>query len=91
MLVYTIMHCFVQIFKDATMFFSCGTPNLGTVIPAMEHIDGVLTKSSDSLSNFCLTIHAALTIGKRVLHKYYNKTRESDVYRIAMGTSVSYF
>jgi hypothetical protein len=73
------------------MFFSRGTPNLATVIPAMEHIDKVLTTSSDSSSKFCLAIRAALTIGKGVLNKYYNKTRESDVYRIAMGTFHSRF
>jgi hypothetical protein len=28
--------------KDATLFFSRRTPNLATVIPAMDHIDNVL-------------------------------------------------
>ena len=52
-----------QIFKDATLFFSCGTPNLSTVIPAMDHIDKVLATTSDS-HQFSLSIHAALVIGK---------------------------
>jgi len=76
---------FVQIFKDATLFFSRGTPNLATVIPAMDLIDKVLTASSESSSKYSLAVRAALTIGKRTLDKYHNKTGESDVYRIAMG------
>jgi hypothetical protein len=28
-----------QMFKDATLFFSRMTPNLATMIPAMDHID----------------------------------------------------
>ena len=81
-------HYFVQIFKEATLFFSCDTPNLATVIPAMDHINNVLTASSNS-NKYSLPIRAALTISKRTLSKYYNKaTGESEVYRIAMGTLV---
>ena len=57
----------------------------------MELINNVLTTSSESSSKFSLAICAALTIGKRTLNKYYNKTRESEVYRIAMGTFLSQF
>src|SRR5260221_1373703 len=81
-------HYFIQIFKDATLFFSRGTPNLATVIPAMDLINNVLTTSSISSSKFCLAIRAALTIGKRTLDKYHNKTQESQVYCIAMSTSL---
>jgi|SRR5947208_13718806 hypothetical protein len=77
-------------FKDATLFFSCGTPNLATVIPAMDIIDQSLSALSESSSRYSLAIHAALTIGKRTLHKYYNKTRESNVYCIAMSTFVPF-
>ena len=61
-------------------------PNLATVLPAMDHIDKVLSASTDSLSRFSLAICATLVIGKRTLSKYYNKTWELDVYRITMGT-----
>ena len=81
----TYSHHFVQVFKDATLFFSQNTPNLATVIPAMDFIKKVLTPSSSTSSNFSLAIRAALTIGTGTLDKYYNKTQESDVYRIAMG------
>ena len=53
----------------------------------MDFIKKVLTTSSTS-SNFSLTIRAALTIGKGTLEKYYNKTQESEVYRITMGMSI---
>ena len=67
------------------LFFSCGVPNLATVIPAIDLINKALTTLSGSSSRFSLAICAALTIGKRTLDKYHNKTRESDVYCIAMG------
>ena len=60
-------------------------PNLATVIPAMDLINNVLSLSSDSPYRFCLEIRATLAIGKKTLDKYYNKTDESEVYRIAMG------
>ena len=71
------------------LFFSCGTPNLATVIPAMDHIDKVLTTSSDS-NKHSLSIRASLTIGKRTLSKYYNKAGDSEVYWIAMSTPVPF-
>jgi hypothetical protein len=57
----------------------------------MELIDRVLTISSDSSSKLFLAVCTALTIGKRTLSKYYNKTGESEVYQIAMGTFPSPF
>jgi hypothetical protein len=74
-----------------TLFFSHSTPNLATVIPAMGLIDKVLATLSDPSSKFSLTIRATLTIGKRTLGKYYNKTGESEVYCIAMGMFLSCF
>ncbi len=50
----------------------------------MDHIDKVLTTSSDSPHKFSVAIHAALAIGKAAMNKYYNKTDHSEVYRIAM-------
>jgi len=75
----------MQIFKDATLYFSHGTPNLATIIPAMDHIDKVLATSAGNASKFSPTIRAALTIGKTTMNKYYNLTDQSEVYRIAMG------
>jgi hypothetical protein len=75
----------LQVFKDATLFFSRdGTPNLATVIPAMDCIEEVLTTNAVD-QKLSLSIRAALAIGKRTLNRYYCKTALSDVYRIAMG------
>lgn len=73
------------------MYFSRGTPNLATVIPAMDFINDTLTMSSESSQRYSLAIRAALTIGKRTLSKYYNKTGESKVYRIAMSTFLPFY
>jgi hypothetical protein len=75
----------VQIFKDATLFFSRdGTPNIATVIPAMDRIDEVLaTNALDD--QYLISIKAALSMVKRTLNRYYSKTDLSDVYRIAMS------
>ncbi|PPQ81717.1 hypothetical protein CVT26_007779 [Gymnopilus dilepis] len=81
----------LKIFKDATLFFSRSTPNLATVIPAMDHIDKVLATCSDSPYQFSPAIRAALAIGKKAMNKYYNKTDHSEVYRIAMGRPSSPF
>ena len=71
------------------LFFSRGTPNLATVIPAMDHIDKVLATTSDS-HRFSLSIRTALVLGKNTINRYYNKTDHSETYRIAMGTYYSY-
>jgi len=74
-----------QIFKDATLFFSQGTSNLATVIPAMDIIDSMIATTSEASQKFCLAIHTALAIGSMTLNKYYNKTDNSEVYCISMG------
>ena len=73
-----------QIFKDATLFFSRSTPSLATVIPAMDHIDGVLTTLTRD-EDLQPSIRGALSLAKKTLNKYYNKTDDSEVYRIAMS------
>jgi hypothetical protein len=74
----------LQVFGDATAFFSRGTPNLATVIPAMDHIDTIL--ASQSLDKtYCPALCVALAMGKKTLNRYYNLTDDSEVYRIAMS------
>jgi hypothetical protein len=75
----------VQIFKDATMFFSHdGTLNIATIIPMIDHINKVLaTNALDD--QFSISIKVALSMGKRTLNRYYSKTDLSDVYRVAMS------
>ena len=70
--------------KDATLFFSQGTPNLATVILAMDHIDERLT--TDALNpRYNCAIHASLGIMRKTLNRYYTLTAMSEVYWIAMG------
>ncbi|KZV99872.1 hypothetical protein EXIGLDRAFT_582092, partial [Exidia glandulosa HHB12029] len=73
----------LKVLKDATLYFSRSTPNLATVIPAMDHIDRVLSTQSLTTS-FNPAIRASLMLAKRTLNRYYSATDWSDVYRIAM-------
>jgi hypothetical protein len=52
----------------------------------MDHIDEHLATASQN-NDYLIAIRAALAIGKRTLNRYYNKTDQSEVYRIAMGKS----
>ena len=74
-----------KILKDATLFFSRSTPNLATVIPAMDVIDERLTNDSLNRAKYDVSIRAALGLAKKTLNRYYNMTDWSEVYRIAMG------
>ena len=80
----SLLTSFLKIFKDVTLFFSCGTPNLTTIIPVMDHIDGVLATQLDS-SQYSLPVHTALAIGRNTINHYYNKMDYLEVYHIAMG------
>lgn len=76
----------MQVLKDATLYFSTDCPSVSSVIPAMDAIDERLTNASISNQRYAAPIRAALTIGKRVLNKYYSLSDGSDVYRISMST-----
>ena len=54
-----------QLFKDATLFFSRATPNLATVIPAMDHIDAHLATASQDLK-YSPAIYASLALGNHI-------------------------
>ena len=77
-----------QVFKHATVFFSRDTPYLADVIPAMDHIDKVLTNASLS-SKYVKLIRVACGLAKKALNKYYSYTDMSDTYRIAISESFS--
>lgn len=78
-----------RILKNATKFFLWATPNLATIIPAMDHIDIHFMNTIDPDSEFNLAICAAIGLDKRTLNRYYMKTDMVEVYQIAM--SMSYF
>ena len=69
-----------QIFKDATLFFSRDTPNIATVIPAMDHLMNATLNPK-----YPTSIKATIAIGKKTLNCYYDKTDHSEVFHIAMG------
>ncbi|KAF8808873.1 hypothetical protein BYT27DRAFT_7222716 [Phlegmacium glaucopus] len=73
----------LKMFKDATLFFSCGTPNLAMVIPAMDHNNQHLTTSATD-GNYLIALKAALAISRETLDQYYDKTDHSEVYWITM-------
>ncbi len=54
----------------------------------MDHINKVLAMCSNSPSQFCPPICAAITVGKNAINKYYNKTDHSEVYHITMGKTL---
>jgi len=78
---------FSQIFKDTTLFFSYVTPNLPTVIPAMDHINAHLATASKNL-RLSPVLQALLTLSKAHLNKYYALTDHTEVYQIAMSESI---
>ncbi|KAJ3498251.1 hypothetical protein NLJ89_g10242 [Agrocybe chaxingu] len=71
------------VLKDATLFFSRSTPNLATVIPAMDYIDTRLTTQGHN-TGYAAPIRAAIGLAKKTLNRYYTLTDSSEVYRIAM-------
>ncbi|KAG2109988.1 uncharacterized protein F5147DRAFT_772829 [Suillus discolor] len=73
----------LKILKDATLFFSRLTPNLATVIPAMDLIHNELTSYSCH-PKYLPAIQAAVHLAKKTLNRYYELTDTSEVYRIAM-------
>ncbi|KAG1904943.1 uncharacterized protein F5891DRAFT_944607 [Suillus fuscotomentosus] len=72
-----------DILKDTTTFFSRSTPNLATVISAMDLIHETLTSYSGN-QKYCASIRAAVRLAKKTLNRYYELTDKSKVYRIAI-------
>ena len=80
----------LQILKNTTMFFSHSTPNLAMVIPAMDHIDIILTTNSLN-KQYTLLIHVVLRMAKKTLNQHYQLTDDWELYYIAMGTYSTLF
>ena len=57
------------------------------VIPAMDHIDETLTTQSLD-SKHPAAIRESLHVAKKLLNKYYSKTDDSIMYRLAMCKSL---
>ena len=69
------------------MFFSRATPNLATVILAIDHIDQEFRKFSRD-KKYLTPVRMAVSLAKKTLNRYYSLTDSSDVYRIAMGACI---
>ena len=78
----------IQIFKDATLYFSRSTPTLATVIPAMDHIDETLTSQSLD-SDYEPAIRTALGLAKKVL--FCHGQFRSLPYRLHPRHKLKYF
>jgi hypothetical protein len=50
----------------------------------MDHIDQHLATAATK-PGYSHALKAALAIGKKTLNRYYDKTDQSEVYRITMG------
>ncbi len=61
------------------------------VIPAMDHIDEILTTNAVNKISFKPCIRVAATLAKKTLNRYYDMTDHSEVYRIAMSTYFTSF
>lgn len=76
-----------KVFYDATQYFSRQKPpNLVNVLPAIDRVHNSLTDSSLD-ANYRPSIRAAASLGQATLNRYYKKTDDSELYRIAMSTS----
>ncbi|EIW58949.1 uncharacterized protein TRAVEDRAFT_123695, partial [Trametes versicolor FP-101664 SS1] len=92
---WTIAEELRDVLKDATLFFSRDTPNLAMVIPAMDHIDTMLTNHCRDDGTLDPAIRSALRLSKKTLNRYYKISDMSTTYRIAMvlhpGHKLKYF
>ena len=70
------------------LFFSWATPNLTTIIPAMDHIDYQLqTFAWDQ--KYLLSVHVAVSLARKTLNHYHSLTDNSKVYQIVMSEHLS--
>ncbi|KAH9999545.1 hypothetical protein BJV77DRAFT_926026, partial [Russula vinacea] len=64
----------LKVLKDANDFFSRSTPNLATVIPAMDYICGRLSATNANNQALSPAIKASLSPGEKSLDRYYSST-----------------
>ncbi len=75
-----------QIFKMVTLEFSSDTPCPASVIPAMDRMHDELTNAAENV-DYSVALRSTLSLGIKLLNKYYSLTDNSEVYRIAVGAS----
>jgi hypothetical protein len=80
---------FMQAFHDISLEMqSAGIPLISSVIPRIDDLVRVIDDFKDNSNNHPAVRSAAIR-GLTILNKYYQKSDESFVYRIAMGTLYS--
>ncbi|KAG2362045.1 hypothetical protein BDR07DRAFT_1215261, partial [Suillus spraguei] len=67
----------LKILKDTTLYFSHSMLNLAMVIPAMDHIDSIITNGVIKRDTLDPGIHATLGLAKCTLNHYYSLTDTS--------------
>ena len=83
------LRCCLQVFSDATEFFSregSDAPTLTDVIPSMDFVDERLATDAVNI-DLDPAIRVAIGCAKRTINHYYDKSDESAAYRIAMSKS----
>ncbi|KAF9554476.1 hypothetical protein CPC08DRAFT_615321, partial [Agrocybe pediades] len=73
----------LKVLKDATTFFSRANACIANVIPVMDIINDRLTEKTND-NTLSPAIRASLGLAKKTLNRYYSKTDDIEVYRIAM-------
>ena len=78
-----------QTFHDISLEMQCaGVPLISSVIPCIDDLVHAIDSFADNVGNHP-AVRAAAVWGLTILNKYYQKSDESYVYRIAMGMSHS--
>ena len=63
-----------------------GRPLVHAVIPLIDNLTASLEKAMEN-EDLHISVRAGAAAGVQVLNKYYSRTDESIVYRLAMRTS----
>ncbi|KIM54544.1 hypothetical protein SCLCIDRAFT_136639 [Scleroderma citrinum Foug A] len=82
---WSVIEELVTHYKSVTMFFSRDATNIAAVIPAMDKLDDHLKSIQSTQEQFHPSILAAMKLARKKMDRYWKRTDESDVYRIAMG------
>ncbi|KAE9403682.1 hypothetical protein BT96DRAFT_1079562, partial [Gymnopus androsaceus JB14] len=69
-----------DVLQDATLFCSCNSATLASVVPAMDKLDLLLTTWDQSKFLLSAPVKTALLAAKRTLNCWYAATNNSYVY-----------
>ena len=82
-----LIYSTLQAFHDISIKMQeAGVPLISSVIPCIDQLVDAIDRFKDNIDNHAVVRSAAIR-GLTILNKYYQKSDESYVYRIAMGWS----